>query len=275
MNILKAIISFALLATTLSAQVQYADVAKRIIRGNGTPAAGNCANLSAVGSKYQNYAPAGSEYTCQQTSAGVFGWVVSGSGGGTGDVSSDETSTTDGQLTLFSGTGGKTIKKSTISGVLKITSGVPAAVTGTSSDCVKVDGSSGACGSGAVSSVTAGPSGAVTASPTTGAVVVDIDTAYVPQKIATGTSVLGTSSISANTCATVVTTTATGTATTDVITYTPNADITSATGYGVGASDGLRIYPYPSANNVNWKVCNYTGSSITPGAVTLNWKVIR
>jgi len=91
-----------------------------------------------------------------------------------------------------------------------------------------------------------------------------------------GTSALGTSAITANSCATTVTTSATGVATTDAITWTPNADIESVNGYGVGASgDGLVIYAWPTANNVNFKVCNATGSSITPGAVTLNWRVVN
>ncbi len=46
-------------------------------------------------------------------------------------------------------------------------------------------GSSG--GGGAVSSVTAGPLGAITVSPTTGATVVDVDPAYVPNKAGTET----------------------------------------------------------------------------------------
>jgi hypothetical protein len=99
--------------------------------------------------------------------------------------------------------------------------------------------------------------------------------ASVTLTIASGTSALGTSAISANSCATVVTTSATGTATTDVITWTPNADISGVTGYAVASTDGLIIFPYPSSNNVNFKVCNGTASSITPGAVTLNWAVRR
>lgn len=93
--------------------------------------------------------------------------------------------------------------------------------------------------------------------------------------IASGISALGTGAISANTCATVVTTSATGTASTDTISWTPNVDISGITGYGVVSTDGLKVYPYPTANNVNWRVCNGTGSSITPGAVTLNWRVVR
>lgn len=97
----------------------------------------------------------------------------------------------------------------------------------------------------------------------------------IPGVIASGTAALGTSAISSAACATVVTVSATGTATTDVIQFTPNADITAVTGYAPSTSGGLSIYPYPTANNVNFKVCNWSGSSITPGAVTLNWRVSR
>lgn len=93
--------------------------------------------------------------------------------------------------------------------------------------------------------------------------------------VASGTSALGTSSISSGTCATVVTTSATGTATTDVISWGFNSDPTSTTGYTPSSDGMLTIISYPSANNVNFKVCNNTSASITPGAVTLNWRVIR
>lgn len=93
--------------------------------------------------------------------------------------------------------------------------------------------------------------------------------------IASGTSALGTSAISSGACATVVTTSATNTATTDVILAGFNGDPTAVTGYTASTSGMLTIISYPSANNVNFKVCNNTGSSITPGAITLNWRVIR
>jgi hypothetical protein len=93
--------------------------------------------------------------------------------------------------------------------------------------------------------------------------------------IANGTSAMGTSAISSGTCATVVTTSATGTATTDTIIYTPNADPTGVTGYAVSATGSLYIWAYPTTNNVNFKVCNNTAGSLTPSALTLNWKVIR
>lgn len=93
--------------------------------------------------------------------------------------------------------------------------------------------------------------------------------------VASGTSAMGTSAISSGACASVVTTTATGTASTDAIAWTPNADISAVTGYAVSTSGGLNIYAYPTTNNVNFKVCNPTGSSITPSAMTVNWRVTR
>lgn len=93
--------------------------------------------------------------------------------------------------------------------------------------------------------------------------------------IASGTAALGTSAISSATCATVVTSSATGTATTDNIIADFNADPTAVTGYAPSASGMLTIVKYPTTNNVNFKVCNNTASSITPGAITLNWHVLR
>jgi len=93
--------------------------------------------------------------------------------------------------------------------------------------------------------------------------------------IANGTSALGTSAITSATCATAVTTTATGTATTDTIQWGFNGDPTAVTGYVPLVAGMLTIIAYPSANNVNFKVCNNTSASVTPGAITLNWRVSR
>lgn len=93
--------------------------------------------------------------------------------------------------------------------------------------------------------------------------------------IASGTSALGTSAISSGACATVVTTSATNTATTDVVLVGFNGDPTGVTGYAPSANGMLTIISYPTANNVNHKVCNNTASSVTPGAITLNWRVLR
>ena len=94
--------------------------------------------------------------------------------------------------------------------------------------------------------------------------------------VASGTAILGTSAISSATCATVVTVSATGATTSGIgsnIVADFSADPTSTTGYIPSASGSLTIIKYPTTNNVNFKVCNFTGSSITPGAITLNWKV--
>lgn len=93
--------------------------------------------------------------------------------------------------------------------------------------------------------------------------------------IASGTATLGTSAISSASCATVVTVSATGVLSTDDIMADFNADPTSTTGYAPSTSGTLTIIKYPTANNVNFKVCNSTVSSITPGAVVLNWRVTR
>lgn len=93
--------------------------------------------------------------------------------------------------------------------------------------------------------------------------------------IASGTSALGTSTIASGACATVVTTSATGTASTDAIIWNPNASIKAVTGYTPATTGGLSIAGYPTTNNVNFDVCNWSNASITPGAVTLNWRVVR
>lgn len=96
-----------------------------------------------------------------------------------------------------------------------------------------------------------------------------------PIVVASGSGALGTSAISSEACATVVTATATGTATTDVVSWSFNGDVTAVTGYAPLTTGGVSIYAYPTANTVNFKVCNPTSGSITPGAVTLNWRVVR
>lgn len=97
----------------------------------------------------------------------------------------------------------------------------------------------------------------------------------VSSTIASGTSALGTGAIGSATCATVVTTSAPNTATTDVVTASFNGDPTAVTGYVPLTSGMLTIIAYPTSGNVNFKVCNNTAGSITPGAIALNWRVVR
>lgn len=97
----------------------------------------------------------------------------------------------------------------------------------------------------------------------------------VPRVIFAGTATLGTSAIASGTCARVVAVAATGVLTTDSITSSFNSDPSVITGYAPSASGSLYITVYPTANNINVNVCNNTAASITPGAATLNVKVIR
>lgn len=101
-------------------------------------------------------------------------------------------------------------------------------------------------------------------------------TSTIPRTIFHGTATMGTGAISANTCASAVTVTTTGVLTTDSISVNANADISAVTGYGVLSTDGLKVYVYPTSGDVNFKVCNATGTSITPGsAIVFNFSVYR
>lgn len=98
--------------------------------------------------------------------------------------------------------------------------------------------------------------------------------------ITSGSLALATGSISSGSCQTVTagsvnSASAPLVGTTDVITFTPNASIKAVTGYAPSTSGGLTITAYPTAGYVNFDVCNWTSGSITPGAVTLNWKVVQ
>jgi hypothetical protein len=94
------------------------------------------------------------------------------------------------------------------------------------------------------------------------------------QTIGSGTVTLPTTSIASGACSASATATITGTATTDTILSNFNGDPTATTGYAPSASGSLYMYVYPTANTVNVKVCNNT-AAITPGAATLNVRVVR
>ena len=100
-------------------------------------------------------------------------------------------------------------------------------------------------------------------------------TGTLPIIIGSGTAAMGTSAILSGTCASVVTVSSSNVATTDTIKYTPNVDPTGVSGYGPASSGSLYIWAYPTSGNVNFKVCNNTSGTITPGALTLNWQVTR
>jgi hypothetical protein len=157
---------------------------------------------------------------------------------GTGDFSTTGVSVSvDSEVVLFSGTGGKTGKRATGTGLATLASGV----LGT----------------------TAAPSGAVTGT------------------IASGATTLGTGALASAKCTgdagepSLVTATATGAVSTDTVVANFNGNVTAVTGYTPATTGTLRIDVYPSTNLVSFKVCNATAASVTPGAVTLNWRVVR
>ena len=102
-----------------------------------------------------------------------------------------------------------------------------------------------------------------------------------PLRVAYGTAALGTSALASGTCygdsaqPGVVVVSAPGTLTTDVVMASFNSDPHGVTGYIPSTSGMLTILSYPTADNVNFMVCNNTANSITPGAITLNWRVFR
>jgi len=105
-------------------------------------------------------------------------------------------------------------------------------------------------------------------------------TATLTYTLASGSLALATSEINAGECQAVSAGTtnsvaATGVATTDVITFTPNATIKAVTGYTPATTGGLTITAFPTSGYVNFDVCNWTAAAVTPGAVTVNWKVVR
>src|SRR6185312_10259460 len=96
------------------------------------------------------------------------------------------------------------------------------------------------------------------------------------QTIGSTTIALGTSAIASAACGTAATGTITGAATTDVPTWAPNADWSAITGYSAVTTGSVILYVWVSASNtVSAKQCNPTASSITPGAATINVRIVR
>src|SRR5215831_6097173 len=69
-------------------------------------------------------APGSNLFICPAPNTWLLVAGGGGGGGGTGDVSSTTTTSVDSEIALFSGTTGKVIKRSAVSGLLKSSSGV-------------------------------------------------------------------------------------------------------------------------------------------------------
>jgi len=96
-----------------------------------------------------------------------------------------------------------------------------------------------------------------------------------PVIIASGAEALSDTTVAANTCNAAEEATATGVVGTDIIIANPNAQLNTIDGYGVTSAGALRVDVYPTADKVNFVLCNPTGTEINQGALTINWKVIR
>ena len=169
---------------------------------------------------------------------------------------------------IISGTGSPCGGSGSTPGNPTATAG-PTAINGVAATFMRSDGAP------AIQLGTAAQKGLVQVDGTTITAAAGVISSTGTSTIASGTSALGTGAISSATCATAVTTAATNTATTDVVTASFNGDPTAVTGYIPLTTGMLTIIAYPTANNVNFKVCNNTSASITPGAITLNWRVVR
>jgi hypothetical protein len=146
-----------------------------------------------------------------------------------------------------------------------------AAVTGTGSDVKATSPTLTTPNIAALSNLTT--NGVVTTTAGNGTLVAD--TSSYTKTIASGTTALATNAIASGNCATTQTVAAPGVLSTDAIISSFNANVTGITGYTASTNGTLRVDVWPSSNNINITVCNNTAASITPGSVTLNWRVVR
>lgn len=96
------------------------------------------------------------------------------------------------------------------------------------------------------------------------------------QTIASGQTAMPTAAVAGNACSAAATTAAaTGALNTDALMVTFASDPTGVVGYGGGLNGGITINAWPTANQINFKLCNQTANSITPGAININWRDVR
>ncbi len=96
----------------------------------------------------------------------------------------------------------------------------------------------------------------------------------ITQTICSGTIALQTSAISSASHAE-TTATCTGAASTDTIQATFNGSPLAVTGFVPATAGMLGLIVWPTTNTINVSQVNNTVSSITPGAITLNYRVVR
>lgn len=99
--------------------------------------------------------------------------------------------------------------------------------------------------------------------------------ATLTQTICSGTVTVNPGAISSGAKSSTITATCTGLLTTDNIQLDFNSDPTATTGYVPSSSGILTIFKFPTANTINVVVENNTAGSVTPGSLTLNYRVVR
>jgi hypothetical protein len=270
---MKTIILLLSLVTPAVAQFTPPPSAAYISNGSGgwTPAT----STSTSGAVSFTPSPAG--IYCFNTSTNQ--WVpatsacLGGGGGGGGTVTTVSVATANG----VSGTVANpaTTPAITLSlGAITPTStnGVSAATMAFMDATSSVQTQLNAKGAGTVTSITTtAPLGG---GPITGTGTITCSTCTIT--IASGQTAIPVTALAANTCdASATTATATGVATTDAPTVAYASDPTGVTGYGGGTSGGISIRSWTTSNTFNFKRCNESGASITPGALNINWKVTR
>jgi hypothetical protein len=147
--------------------------------------------------------------------------------------------------------------------------------TGTITGVTAGTGLSGGGSTGTVTVSLATPVSAANGGTGNGSLTFPSGTATIPQTICSGTVALGTSLIASGAAATTVTATCTGLASTDVVSLSFNSSPLAVTGYVPSTNGILGILAWPTTNTINISVFNNTASSITPGAITLNFRVTR
>jgi len=113
----------------------------------------------------------------------------------------------------------------------------------------------------------------LTGNPTAARVVTLPDASItVGNSVASGTTGLRTDPIAAGACSANVAISRSGVASSDAFAWSFAGDPTGVTGYGAG---GLTVVAYVLTDLVEFKVCNPTAASITPGTVAVNYRVMR
>lgn len=304
-------IAFTLLILALPLTAQVPSPATRVRGGAGAPASGACDAAGEVGTLYVRSnaaAIASTLYVCSNTASMTYAWEI------VGKVLGAATGTSlvlTGGLTTGSGSGvaglvGFAQGTACTPGTTEICLYAPASVT---SYGVVLPGAVGSTGilhnttAGSVSTWSYSPivnaditnatidlTAKVTGVLPTANIAVALANqtslrgnamaaaagdATIGQVIAHGATALDFASTATGACATVITATATGTASTDVILFNANASIKAVTGYVPAATGGFSISAYPTTNTANFEACNWTSSTVDPGSITVNWKVIR